>query len=143
MATHTSRKPIRKQIATLLGQITEFTAPNGAVYDHESKKLAGLLRTAMVYSDGTEDRYAGNLNEYHSFFIQIVIDRVDAATAEDELDDLEMAARQKMSDNVGVAGVWDDIEINDENSEVTYFEFRQDGRQYRSTRFRVTARRCQ
>lgn len=118
MATHTSRKPIRKQIATLLGEITEFTAPNGAVYDHESKKLAGLLRTAMVYSDGTEDRYAGQLNEYHSFFVQIVIDRADAATAEDELDDLEMAARQKLSDNVTVAGVWDDIDINDENSEV-------------------------
>lgn len=144
--TYGSRKAARKKIATLLSQVPGFDR----TADHEVKDLLGEERTAMVFSAGTRNVYSGVHDQYFGFWILIIVERVDAATAEDDIDDLEVAARQHLWDN-RVQAEWDDFEFGDgtlegEDITETFYPtdtiFRQDGRQYKHSLFRVTVRKC-
>lgn len=132
MPTFTSRKASRKKIAELLDEIATFVA----VYDHESMDFGRRSPVAMVHSDGTLSDLADYGREWHSFIVKIVWQRTDGAATEDYVDDLAVLVRQKLEDNVDVAGVWENLEFDsEERSQMGYFPL--DGKQYRFEEMRV------
>lgn len=132
--TLTSRKAVRQQIATLLGQITDLVA----VYDHQTKDFGRRSPVAMVWSDGTATLTEGYSQDWHRFWVAILWGRDDADATEDYIDDLSQAVRQKLFDNPQVAGVWDDLALGSDFSQLEYVIL--DGKQYRLEQFQVLVR---
>lgn len=146
--TFLSAEPARKRIALLLSQISQFDHTD----DHEIKNLHGKLRTALVFSAGERHTYGGIHQQYFGFWILIIIDRAKAASAEDDIDNLTRDVRQHLHDNRVQADVWDEFYFGDgrpDGEDITekfYPDetiFRQDGRQYKHSLFRVTVSSCQ
>ncbi len=131
MATMTSRKTSRAQIAALLSAITTFVA----VYDHEVKNFDGKSPVATVHSDGSKQQFPDYLREWHRFLITLWWKRTDDDATEDYMDDLAKSVRQKLYDNVEEPGYWHDIEFDEEYSQMDYVIL--DGTMYRREMIRV------
>lgn len=140
MTTLTSRKAARAQLKTLLKagietilDIDDFVM---AAYDHEPKITGGLSPVLTVHSAGTRTEFPDYAREFHRLWLTTYWRRDDPATTEDAIDDLSQAVRQTLLNNHEAQGYWEDLEFDDEFSEMTYLIL--DGVQYRSERMRVT-----
>lgn len=131
MTTLTSRKAARERLGTLLDTIASLT-----VYDHEPKDFGQLSPIVTVHSAGTRTQFPNYAQEFHRFWVTTYWRRDDPATTEDKIDDLSQDVRQLLLDNSEIAGVWSDLDFDDEFSEVIYLVL--GGVQYRSERLRVT-----
>lgn len=131
MTTLTSRKAAREQLGVLLDTITNLT-----VYDHEPKDFGRLSPIVTVHSDGTRREFPDYAREFHRFWVTTYWRRDDPDATEDRIDDLSQAIAQKLLDNSEIAGYWQDLEFDEEFSELSYLIL--DGVQYRSERLRVT-----
>lgn len=131
-----SRSGVRQQLAELLSDITTLVA----VYDHETKDFKRQSPVAMVHSDGTRREYAGHAREWHRFLITLWWRRDDGSLTESYLDDLGTAVAQKLLDNSDLPGYWQDLEFDEEFSEMGYYTV--DGVQYRYERLRVVVFAC-
>lgn len=138
--TLTSRKAARGQLKTVLKtgietayNIVGFVMP---VYEGEPKDFGGLSPALTLHDGGTMTEFADYARERHRFWLTTYWKRDDPKTVEDAIADLSQAVRQTLIDNTEAQGYWEDLEFDDEFSEMTYVLV--DGVQYRSERMRVT-----
>jgi hypothetical protein len=109
-----TRKEVREALAVLLAARAEFTE----VFDHAPLDLRGKDRVLCIYVDNSHyEMISGSMNnDFHRFVLEaFALRRINAATAEDAIDEMREAIRQVVRANVSNAGVWNELNLESDS----------------------------
>lgn len=130
-ATLTSPEVMRDQLVVLLDEISGVT-----IVKQEPKTLQ-ISPLITVHSAGSRRLFVNDcVDEYHRFWVTLYVRRDDEAAAEDQLNTLSTAITQKIYDNSQEGAYWDDMNADEEFSEVVNLVI--NSIQWRVERNRVT-----